>query len=154
MKNLFTILAGIVFLLAIPLAGCSQVPDKVTIELTAVVEINGVKHLLMRDSNDMTCIGIDALFTTDVYKGQKVKWKAGKYSGIQHIKKIEGRGDHSGAHSIFKNNPQPTSDNEGLEMIIPEEAVKGAIEKYFIIYHLKGDTTGYLSDPYLRIPED
>ena len=158
MKNTFTLLAGIVFLLAIPFAGChhhghkperiqpGHMPRNVTIELTEVSEIKGEKHLQMYDSIHM---GIDSAFITDVYPGKKVIWSV-KGDEIEKIIAIEGRWHHF----IFIENPHSTHGPKEFEMDIPEKVERCIMEKYVIMYKLKKDDSTYVSDPYLRVPEN
>ena len=159
MKKSFTLLAGVVLLLAIPFAACHNKGKKaeiiaadhksrnVTIELTSVVEIKGVYHLMMNDSINS---GIDTTFITDVYRGKTVKWIKSNNSGIEKIVKVKGHRNHF----IFKKNPSELINSDGFEMVIPDDAENCMMEEYLIEFKLKKDHLNYISDPYLRIPPE
>ena len=149
MKNMFTLYAGIVLLVTIPISGCCDSAKdcgskKIDIYLKSVV-IDGVKHLQLRDSNGNTAM--DTL-TTIVHAGDRVVWKKDKDSGIKKIVNIKSKEKRN----IFKNDPLKKFLSKEFQMDIPCDA-KPERQKYDIEYKLKDNSLNII-DPYLRIPED
>jgi hypothetical protein len=147
MKKIFILSTGIMFLLAILIVGGCKLGygrghNKVYIYLSSV-EINGEKHLKLRDSNGNSAT--DSL-TTIVHPGNKVIWKLDSQSGISKVGKIYGMGDQN----IFNKNPHKILLKKAFRFIVPD-AAEGK-EEYGIDYTLV-DNTEISRDPYLRVPE-
>jgi ERCC4-type nuclease len=155
MKNTLTLFAGIVFLLAILVAGCCRQQDdkeqkkrcseEVNIWVTSVVEIKGEKHLMMSDSNGNS--NIDTLFVTDVHPGQKVIWTKDSAEVVKKFLNMKARINKN----IFKRNPHKAILRDEYRMRVPKKAKKDGEEKYSIEFKLK-DNSRHETDPYLRIP--
>lgn len=146
MKSTFTLLAGIVFLTAISISGCSNSSNSRELKkvyiFIASVEINGVIHLKLRDSNGNSAI--DTLCTT-VHPGEKVIWKKEKDSGLKRITDIKS----IGSHNIFIEKPRKKFFKDEHYMDILKDA--NGKEEYAIGFKLK-DNSSHIIDPYLRIP--
>jgi hypothetical protein len=150
MKKIFTLLTGIVFLITILIAGgCNSAKDnrptnnlkRVKIYLKSI-EINGGKHLDMRDSNGEHATDI---LKTDVMAGGSVIWKLDTESGIINIDSIYSRW---GKGNIFIKNPEKRLFSKSFILRVPNDA--NDEEEYVIKYTLK-DKTKVTIDPYIRI---
>ncbi len=159
MKKLLTILAGIVLLITILVAGsCGNskkrntpnVEDstKVDIYLKAIL-IDGSMHLEMYDSRKHPCPVIDGLLTV-VYGGYTVTWKKAAESNIKTVEDIRGIDDFG---NIFGNLNKETEPESLWTLKIPDPAEPDTV-KYEIDFTVKGDKdTIYTIDPYLKIPD-
>ncbi len=152
MKKTFQFLSVIVFLATILyVVGCCPGNNgittddlkEVTIYLKSV-EINGVKYLLMFDSN--TDADINNLKTV-VREGGKVKWTLAANSGIVEIDRIFPNADKP---KIFLK--EPTQSGKYFILDVPADVEPGTEEKYLISFTLDNKTKVTI-DPYLRIPE-
>jgi len=151
MKKILTLLAGIVFLTSILVAGgcgSAEVPkplqnlDVVVIYVKAI-QINGENHLEMYDSNDSTKV-IDTL-VTDVKPGTEVFWVLAPSSGLEKVTKIKPK--NPGGSII----PAPTGlfPTNQKKLKVPNNANPGE-EGYLIrVKDLEGNR--WEIDPYLRI---
>jgi len=157
MKKILTLLAGIVFLIIILVAGgCNPAvppsvdgPKEVKIYLKAI-EIAGEMHLEMYDSNKPKRIVIDTL-ETRVNPGDTVVWKLKLLSGIKEIDKI---GPKTPGKIINKDAEKiPGTKKFGLK--IPDDApIHSEREKYDIVFVDKKYNIAWPIDPYLRIPRE
>jgi hypothetical protein len=154
MKKILTLLTGIVFLIAILIAGACRSdepkgPKEVYIYLMKASEQNGTMHLKMYDSNDTTIVIVDTL-VTDVQPGTKVIWTFVKDSGIKKVEKI-GPKNGSG-NKIIKRDATRILFTKKFKLKIPKDApIPSEREKYDIVFVDKGGNTWKI-DPYLRIP--
>lgn len=155
MKKIFTLSAGIVFLISVLIVcGCDRTkypgPKRVIIYLKAIGG-KGKNQLDMSDSNGQHAI--DSL-TTDVQPGTIVIWKRDWGGKIKAIDSIYPNIPPSniGEGIIFTGNPRKRAIGEGYKFIVPDDAEAGrAPEKYKIEFtHKSGTKT--LIDPFLRIP--
>ena len=151
MKKILTLLAGIVFLITILLAGaCSSARDndfkRVIIYLQAH-ETNGEKHLKMYDSNDKTIV-VDDTLHTEVRPGTIVIWKLVKDSGIEKAEKI---GPKKAGKIIIKDATRVLFTKK-FKLKIPKKAPYNTEEKYDIDF-LDKDSKPHSIDPYLKIPK-
>ncbi|MDX2415039.1 MAG: hypothetical protein QNK33_07590 [Bacteroidales bacterium] len=153
MKKILTLLIGIVFLIAILVAGaCSSASntEKVKIYLKAI-EIGGEMHLEMYDSNCPITKVVDSL-STIVQPGVKVIWKLADSSSIKKIEKIVSK---SRADKRLKVDAQKRFLNKGFKQKISEdisiEREEDIIAAYDIVFVDK-DGKPWTIDPYLRIP--
>ena len=158
MKKILTFFAGIVFIITILVAGgCSQATadngavlakddsTKVDIYLKEIL-IDGIIHLEMYDSKKPDCEVIDNLVTV-VYPGYTVTWKKASKSEIDEIKLIrivEEKG------TLFSDGLRV---DKGLYVLEISPNAKPDTVKYDIVFTVKGDTTNWTIDPYLRIPD-
>ncbi len=157
MKNLVRLSTGIVFIMAILIAGgcCSKkkaeaisVRNKKDVIIFATsYEINGIMHLKLFDSNGDWAI--DSL-TTDVHRNGKVIWKLDTLCAIKEIHHIEGSNG-----PIFKKNPKASNGHNGkqFELDLPDNIKPKDIEKYDIYFLLYNDTAVHHIDPFLRVPD-
>jgi hypothetical protein len=156
MKKIFTLLTGIVFLIAILVAGgCKSANDqkspndlkKVTIYLRSI-EINGEKHLSLCDLKGVPVI--DSL-KTDVDAGTIVIWRLERASGIKSISKIYRSTEKQ---KIFKTDPQKKLFSKKFQLIVPDDVKRGTkeyLEEYTIEY-TDEENTNWKIDPFLRVP--
>ena len=86
--------------------------------------------------------------TTEVKAGDTIIWKLDCCSGIKSITRIYSKADK---HPIFKEDPKKQELSKGLELKVPDTAVKGDKEKYTIECLLEDDSE-LIIDPYVRIP--
>ncbi len=158
MKKILTFLAGIVFIITILVAGgCSQATadigavqvkgdsTKVDIYLREI-KIDGIMHLEMYDSKKPDCEVIDNLVTV-VYPGYTGTWRKTLKSEIDKIlliRFVEERG------TLFSDGLRVV---KGLYELEISPKAKPGIVKYDIVFTVKGDTTTYTIDPYLKIPD-
>jgi len=158
MKKILTHLTGIVFLLAILVAGSCQDgkttndptnPENETTKVIKVQEIliDGRMHLEMWNEENPKCVVIDAL-TTYVNRGNTVRWEKADGAKLQSILQI--RPVKEGGTIIPKG---VRAEDEGMTSIsfkVPAGAKPG-IEKYEIIFM---DEAGgiWIIDPYLKLP--
>lgn len=170
MKNTLTLLAGIVFLIAILAAsGCNRGSKSnretesegqmkaVTIDTTQVdvvmeeIMIGGEMHLKMFDSKHSDVYVIDGLLTT-VYRGYTVKWKKAKDSNISDVISITPKED---PFNIFPKEgaigPDGNDRDYYKKIVIPDSAKPGII-KYIIKFTVGVDTITV--DPYLEFPDE
>ena len=161
MKKIFTLLIGIVFLITIlnaqeapPQAINNTIPNGDTVSnkdkkrvtiLYYAIELNGGKHLAMRDSNGK--IAIDDLETV-VKPGATIIWKRERISGIKkvtiiHSKEVE-------EHQVFINEPRKRLFCKGGYKLKIENDAKEGREKYYIKY-IDWDDTEVPIDPHIRI---
>lgn len=160
MKKNLKFLTGIVFFIAI-LAACASIPevnngtqprsweelDTVIIYLKAI-EINGVHHLEMYDSNDKTKKEIDSLHTL-VRDSTVVFWTVADQSGIKKIKKISPK---KGPGKIIPGDATGFLTPKKKKLKIPDGQTFGDEEEYLIkIKDTNGDI--WTIDPHLKIPD-
>lgn len=171
MKKISTLSTGIMFLLAILIAGgCKSEKKKMllfqqdmaikTVNIyLRYIEFNGEKYLYMYDSNGNTFLenlkSDTTGLITDVKPGTEVFWQLERNSGIEEILKIYSKG----GHNIFKEDPTPEIETDTSAIKKPSDKIfklrlKDNIEgeeKYGINIRLK-DETEIQRDPYLRVP--
>jgi len=163
MKKILTLLAGIVFLIAILVAdGCNiskkengSTPGK-DAPAEAIADskkariylkdtlIDGSIQLLMHNEKHPDRKVINDL-VTNVYPGDTVIWKKAHKSNIDKIKliRIVEECEPSLRDGVRKV-------NGNYELVIPSDA-KPDIAKYEILFTVKQDATTHTIDPYLRI---
>lgn len=164
MKKTLTLFSGIVFLIAILVAGCkgrtqgsgTTDPDSkdatpLPVETDVIITLDSIHfdeqgnpHLYLNDSKDPNHSGIDSTFITDVYRERLVTWNTRPESGIK-ILNIKG---HS--KFIFKADPHQLLNTDDFEMEIPNNVETCIMEEYDIRYRWKEQE--FVSDPFLRIP--
>lgn len=159
MKKLLTILTGIVFIIAILVAGscsqCNKQNDSTNLgnDSTAVVYlkdtlIDGRMHLIMYNAKYPDKKVKDSLYT-DVYRGYNVIFKKAHKSNIKHVHNMR---PVEGYANIFK---EVDSDYRDLyQLKIYPDAPYDTIVKYEIVLTVKDTTkeTTWCIDPYLRVP--
>lgn len=154
MKKIFTLLTGILLLVAILIAGgCHRLtnaenkkgPKDVTIHLKSVKK-NGEKHLKLSDSNGN--VAIDHLIT-NVIPGTTVIWKPTIFSRIDNIERIYS----SKGKIIFVNDAKRQGSGNVFKLKVPDVVAPGTMEEYIILYTSK-DGSRVEIDPYIRIEDD
>jgi hypothetical protein len=165
MKKNLTFLTGIVFIITILVAGScgngkkqngsTKVADdstEVKDDSTTVrvylkdILIDGSMHLEMYDSKKPDCEVIDNLVTV-VYPEYTVIWQKAPKSNINEVKDIRPIDDDG---KIFSKGVIEVESLWTLE--IPLNAKPDTV-KYEIVFTVKGDTTTWIIDPYLKIPK-
>jgi hypothetical protein len=172
MKKNLTFLTGIVFFIAILVAGsCQNSPKKNASEETGTdpkaeafdsndvkiylkdTLINGTMHLLMSDSKKPDCKIIDN-HTAYVHPRYTVTWKIATDSKIDEIKHIR----QVGADPTFFGAVPEVDTIEAFrkvyKLVLPDTITYDTIVKYEIVFTLEEDTTTHIIDPYLRIPPE
>jgi hypothetical protein len=170
MKKIPQHLTGIVFLIAILVAGaCSSGnrptgEDTITNEPEEKVEdsnkvtvffrdtmMDGRMHLLMSDSNNRDSVVVDSLLTK-VNRGTTIFWKKDSKDIIQvlHIRPVGDSG------RIFTEDATLDSLRGVHKYTVPVNAPIDTTEKYEIVFTVKREKdkkpTTWCIDPYLRVP--
>ena len=157
MKKILTPQTGIVFLIAILVAGActpAELPEAdpslsvVKIKVKAYEE-NGVNHLKMYDSSDTTKVVVDSL-KTYVKDGTEVYWMLAPSSGLEKIKKVKPK--KSGGKIMPGRATGFWSQTKYKKHTVPANQKPGDIQEYLIrVKDLEGNR--WEIDPYLRIPD-
>jgi hypothetical protein len=165
MKNILTHLTGIVFVIAILIAGAckphpspegskpaeevptllSSTSQDVDIFLKEIL-IDGRMHLEMYDTRDTLKKVVDSLETV-VYPGSTVKWKNAANSEIEDIHDVR----LIEADGIFSISRDSIGLKRSFKLEIPIDADPDTI-KYEIVFTVK-DSGTWCIDPYLRIED-
>ncbi|MEN8203968.1 MAG: hypothetical protein ABFS28_15320 [Bacteroidota bacterium] len=160
MKKNLILLTGIVFLIAVLVAGgcCNSKKEKgltnsenettrVHIYLKDTLLIDGSMHLLMHDSKKPEDVVVDSLETV-VYPGDTVvfyKAHKSKVKKVEDIRQIE---------EVFELFSEIVKVDSGLYVLIIDPYAPDSIRvKYEIDFTVKQDTTIWTIDPYLKIPD-